>query len=117
MAARDAAGAPENQRDSQRLVVYVTTVLEQAVFVELLSVGYEDRTVVAPDAPSKRDEPRNAVSWSNHLSPEATRIKLQLERVARAGDPPTRRLQTAWREAAEDMVWAVVNSPEFLFVP
>ena len=33
------------------------------------------------------------------------------------GDPPTRRLQPAWREQMEDMIWAVMNSPEFVFVP
>ena len=38
---------------------------------------------------------RNAVSWSNHLSAEATKIKLELERAARLGDPPTDRLETA----------------------
>ena len=51
------------------------------------------------------------------LSPEATRIKMDLERVAREGDPPTSRLKTDWRERMEDMVWALVNSPEFVFVP
>jgi hypothetical protein len=51
------------------------------------------------------------------LSPEATRIKLELERAARAGDPPTTRLTAPWRERMEDMLWSLVNSPEFTFVP
>ena len=59
----------------------------------------------------------HAVSWSNHLNPEATRIKLEMEAEARAGDPPTRRLEPAWRERVEDMIWALANSPEFVFVP
>ena len=33
------------------------------------------------------------------------------------GDPPTTRLEADWRERMEDMVWALVNSPEFVFVP
>ena len=60
---------------------------------------------------------RSAVSWSNHLSPEATKIKMELEKLAREGDPPTRRLEKDWRERMEDAVWALFNSPEFVFVP
>ena len=59
----------------------------------------------------------HAVSWSNHLHPDATRIKLELERLAREGDSPTRLLRSEWRERMEDMVFALINSPEFIFVP
>ncbi len=91
---------------------------EEALFVELLSEGYADRRIVSPGSTvQKAAQRRTTVSWSNHLSPEATRIKLELERAARAGDPPTQRLQTDWRERMEDMLWALVNSPEFAFVP
>jgi hypothetical protein len=57
------------------------------------------------------------VSWSNHLSPEATTIQIEREKAARAGDPPTARLTTGFRERMEDLVWALFNSPEFVFVP
>ena len=89
---------------------------ERTLFIDLLKPGYGDRCV--PGAPAaKKRATTTTVSWANHLSPEATTIKIELERQARAGDPPTARLKAAWRERAEDMVWALVNSPEFLFVP
>jgi hypothetical protein len=91
---------------------------EEAMFVELLAEGYADRRIISPGSSLKKSGPaRTTVSWSNHLSPEATRIKIELERAARAGDPPTGRLQSDWRERMEDMLWALVNSPEFAFVP
>ncbi len=83
---------------------------------ELLADGYLQRHVKNALArlPAYR---RTSVSWSNHLSPEATRIKLEMEQAAQAGDPSTERLETDWRERCEDVVWALVNSPEFVFVP
>jgi len=57
------------------------------------------------------------VSWNNHLSEEANRIKVELEKRVLSGDPPTNRLRSAWRERLEDVVYALVNSPEFIFVP
>ena len=89
---------------------------ESTLFLELLADGYQQR-VRAGTAAVKKRRPRTAVSWSNHLSAEATKIKLELERAVHAGDPPTPRLDSNWRERMEDMVWALVNSPEFTFVP
>jgi len=57
------------------------------------------------------------VSWNNHLSPESNRIKVELEQLARKGDPPTKRLRADWREQMEDVIYALINSPEFIFVP
>ena len=91
---------------------------EERLFVELLTEGYATRHTGGDGAvkPTNRHS-RTAVAWSNHLSPEASRIKLEMERAARAGDPPTTRLEVDWRERMEDMVWALVNSPEFVFLP
>jgi Protein of unknown function (DUF1553)/Protein of unknown function (DUF1549)/PA14 domain len=90
---------------------------EHKTFVELLQEGYSDRRLTDATQPPTRRSTATAVSWSNHLSPEATKIKLELERLAREGDPPTTRLRGAWRERMEDMIWALINSPEFVFTP
>ncbi len=92
------------------------TSAERHMFHELLADGYQDRMV--PGAPLViRYKSRHAVSWSNHLHADATRVKLELEELAREGDPATNRLKDDWRARLEDMVWALTNSPEFVFVP
>ena len=62
-------------------------------------------------------EPLGHVSWSNHLSAEANSIMLEKEKRAKEGDLPTVKLRTEWREKMEDMLWAMMNSPEFIFIP
>jgi len=88
---------------------------------QALLLGHIDEAFAARILKDVKPAPRlvkvYAVSWSNHLNAEATRIKLELERLAREGDPPTRRLRAEWRERMEDVVFALVNSPEFIFVP
>jgi hypothetical protein len=90
---------------------------ERDLFVELLSDGYGSRRLKATQPNPSSQKHRHAVAWSNHHSPEATRIKIELERTMRHGDAPTVKLESNWRERMEDMVWALVNSPEFVFVP
>ncbi len=91
---------------------------ELVTFRDLLQDGYAERRVPgAPRVAQHRPATAAGVSWSNHLSPEATRLKMELERAVRAGDPPTGRLRADWRERMEDLLWTLVNSPEFLFVP
>jgi len=94
------------------------TASESALMVDAIEDAFEDRVV--PEAPKQPDPARmlrGLVSWSNHLSPEATRIQNELERLAQAGDPPTRRLTPEFRARFEDVLWALVNSPEFVFLP
>jgi len=83
---------------------------------QYLCVTYANRVV--KNAPQLiRQEKVLDVSWNNHLSEEANRIKVELEKHVLAGDPPTNRLRPEWRERLEDVVYALVNSPEFIFVP
>ena len=92
------------------------TSAERELFIELLADGYDARRIDAPI--TKPLPPKNTgVTWSNHLKPEASDRKLALAKELEAGDPPTKRLQSDWRERAEDLLWTLINSPEFVFVP
>ena len=89
---------------------------ESTLFLDHISQTFAIREV--KDAkPIPRLMKVHAVSWSNHLHADATRIKLELERLAREGDAPTVRLRAPWRESFEDVVFALINSPEFIYVP
>ncbi len=102
----------------QRILTRNPTSEEAALWRELLQPGYEQRVVVpTPPIQPPRKLPRGLVAWSNHLDPEANEVKLELEKAIREGEPPTNRLQPEWRERLEDMVWAIINSPEFVYVP
>jgi hypothetical protein len=57
------------------------------------------------------------VTWSNHLRPEANQIAMELERIARVGPAPDERLDNGWRERLEDVVWCIINSDEFIWLP
>jgi hypothetical protein len=91
---------------------------ERDRFVPLVAAGFADR--VQPPPPPAAAGPRRPayyVSWSNHLDADATRVRQAEEAAARRGDPPTARLREDWRRRAEDVVWAAVNAPEFIFSP
>lgn len=92
---------------------------ELALFSELLSKGYDDRVVhrVPPEQLVPFRAISTGVSWSNHLSPRANEAQIKLQEYVEQGAPPTPLLEPDWRERMEDMLWALVNSPEFVFVP
>jgi hypothetical protein len=89
---------------------------ERAAIRQQLAPGFESR-ISDPNARVKKVETKTNVSWSNHLSAEATTLKLKLEAEARLGDPPSPRFNADWRQRAEDVIWAMINDPEFVFVP
>ena len=91
---------------------------ERAAFVADLTPGYADRLIAVPSGETpKRPRITKFPMWSNHLNPEATTVTYQIEKMVRAGDPPTERLAPAWRERAEDAVWALMLTPEFIYEP
>lgn len=100
-----------------RLLTRKPTRAERLTYLELLKPGYEDRRQdPGPLEPVTRVREKY-VSWSNHLDGEANQLRMRQEEQARRGDPPTHRLQSDWRERLEDMIWALVNSPEWIYTP
>jgi len=91
---------------------------EATLFCDLLEPGYASRRLAAGALPEERPEERPiGVSWSNHLVAEADIAKAKLAEIAARGDPPSPLLDPDWRARAEDMVWTLFNTPEFVFVP
>jgi hypothetical protein len=90
---------------------------ERRMFTALLRPHYAHRIVKNAAATASMMKTDNRVSWSNHLSSEATLIRMEEERRLRMGDAPTNRLTVAFRERFEDTLWAMLNSPEFVMVP
>jgi len=94
------------------------TPAERAKFVNYLQAGYAERVVDCGPRKSRKDfDPAQLLSWTNHLNAKASELKYAVEEKARLGDEPTPRLKRDWRERMEDVLWAMVNSPEFVFVP
>ncbi|GDY06875.1 hypothetical protein LBMAG52_03610 [Planctomycetia bacterium] len=114
------AKSPEEFIDSvtQRILTRPATAVERKLFGDLLRDGFESR-IVPGEHPVRRSQPprQTGVSWSNHLKPEANLRKQSLAEELAFGDPTTSRLNADWRERAEDMIWSLINSPEFLIVP
>jgi mono/diheme cytochrome c family protein len=101
-----------------RLLTRRPTGEERAMFGKLLSDGFAGRIIPEGQRPPPVQlPPLKYVAWSNHLSAGANSIKIEMEKRAREGDPPTTALRANWRERMEDVVWAVINSPEFVHLP
>lgn len=100
-----------------RILSRKPTATELAMYRNLLTPVFATRVIKGAEARSTKRESDGRVSWSNHLSAEATVIRLEEERKLRFGDKPTERLSKDFRERYEDTLWALINSPEFAMVP
>ncbi|QDV26421.1 DUF1553 domain-containing protein [Aureliella helgolandensis] len=103
-----------------RLLTRSPSPHEKERYVRFLSEGYDTRVIpesqrVRP-TPGKR-EPERYVSWSNHVDGPANTLAVQKEADARRGDPPTNALNNDWRLRMEDVLWAVLNAPEWIYTP
>ncbi len=101
----------------QRLLTRPPSHDEQETLVALLEPGYPSRVVAGEDQMLRRQIYRSGITWSNHFSPRADEEMIRRQREVVEGDPPTRRLDPEWRQRAEDALWALINSPEFVIVP
>ncbi len=90
---------------------------EQKLYGNLLRASYATRKVSNAEAVSSARKTDSRVSWSNHLSAEATLIRMEEERRLRLGDKPTNKLTPEFAARMEDALWAMFNSPEFVVVP
>ena len=90
---------------------------ETRTFTALLGPVYSARKVAGALSNYTALKSDNRVSWSNHLSAEATVIRMEEERKMRLGAEPTKRLTKDFRERFEDTLWAMLNSPEFVLMP
>ncbi|HMC10438.1 MAG TPA: DUF1553 domain-containing protein, partial [Pirellulaceae bacterium] len=93
------------------------TESERDLFVSLLGDDFSSRKTGAVPGAVPGWPARDGVSWSNHLSTESNQIRIARQKEFEKGDPSTTQLTSQWRERAEDMVWALINSPEFVWLP
>lgn len=115
-----AATSPDALVDRLFLRFYARppTAAERAPLVAALAPGFAARLVPAAEVRAPAAPPAlPAVSWANHLMPEANSIKIELEQRARRGPPPDPRLRPDWREAYEDVLWSLLNTREFVWLP
>ncbi len=94
------------------------TAEEKRSVVVVLTPGFAQRVIPANEVkPAHRRPPLPMIAWSNHLMPEANSVKLELEQRVREGPAPDPRLRAEWREVFEDVVWGLVNTREFVWLP
>ena len=89
---------------------------ERERFVDLLRKGYQTRRT---GKPKQQDVPLHVFQpdWRKHLQAEQTRLLLAAQKLVDRGEPPTDRLTADFRERVEDVLWALINSPEFVLLP
>lgn len=101
-----------------RVLSRLPTDAEVRTFVPQLAQGFSTRIIPGPERSAvPKEEPLRRVTWFNHLRPDASRIQQEIERRVRRGPPADPRLVTEWREVYEDVIWALMNHSEFVWIP
>lgn len=113
------ARSPEEfvERAFQQVLTRSPTPEESQVFVDQIATGFANRIKTLALPPAKPSVHRGFVTWANHFDIRANQLVRDIEREVAAGPAPTARLDDQWRQRAEDALWALMNSPEFQFVP
>ncbi|MBX3436603.1 MAG: DUF1553 domain-containing protein, partial [Planctomycetaceae bacterium] len=101
----------------RRLLTRAPSADETELLTAVLAEGYDTRIVAGPEAVPPRRIYRSGITWSSHFDPRSDEEAIRRQREVLEGDPPSVRLDPHWRERAEDVLWTLVNSPEFVFVP
>ncbi len=111
------AASPEEFVNALSLAVLSrqATPAELRRFTPLVAKGFDQRLTGRQD--SHPTVYRRRISWRNHFDPRADTIVLDRIDDLERGDEPTVTLTPSWRSRAEDLQWALVNSPEFAWVP
>lgn len=103
-----------------RLLTRKPTAAEKEKYVKYLSPGYDNRVIPKAErkiAKTEKRKPERYVSWSNHLDSAANELAVIKEMKVRAGDPHTNALREDWRSRMEDVLWAMLNAPEWIYTP
>lgn len=101
-----------------KLLTRLPTKEEKDLYVKHLTPGFETRSQKSEvRSQTSNRAPEKYVSWSNHLDGEATTVRMAQEAAARKGEPPSTKLNNDWRQRLEDILWAMLNAPEWAFSP
>jgi len=97
-----------------RILTRYPSAEEKEAYVSFLREGYATRRTGAEIGAKPSVVRQKFVSWSNHAIPEANTLRLEDTAAVRRGDPPTTRLEARWRSRLEDVIWALLNTPEWV---
>ncbi|MDF1755284.1 MAG: DUF1553 domain-containing protein [Verrucomicrobiales bacterium] len=103
-----------------RLLTRKPSQSERDRYIAYLKEGYENRIIPKADRVVEKvgkRKPELFVSWSNHLDGPANTLAQEKEKKSRAGAPPTNALRDDWRLRMEDVLWAMLNAPEWIYTP